>query len=55
SCAYACTDYCAQGQTLTAVVINIGTPPTGGLSLFTAVCKNDDSSCHFEKEDKINN
>ncbi|KAF9243726.1 hypothetical protein BU15DRAFT_42741, partial [Melanogaster broomeanus] len=32
--AYACTDYRAQGQTLPAVVIDIGTPPTGELSLF---------------------
>ncbi|KAF9230448.1 hypothetical protein BU15DRAFT_57226, partial [Melanogaster broomeanus] len=32
--AYACTDYRAQGQTISALVIDIGTPPSGGLSLF---------------------
>jgi hypothetical protein len=32
--AYACTDYRAQGQTMAAVIVDISTPPTGGLSLF---------------------
>jgi hypothetical protein len=32
--AYACTDYRAQGQTIPAVVIDIASPPSGGLSLF---------------------
>ncbi|KIK79261.1 hypothetical protein PAXRUDRAFT_161741 [Paxillus rubicundulus Ve08.2h10] len=32
--AYACTDYRSQGQTLPAVVVDIGSPPSGGLSLF---------------------
>ncbi|KIK76159.1 hypothetical protein PAXRUDRAFT_835436 [Paxillus rubicundulus Ve08.2h10] len=32
--AYACTDYRAQGQTILAVVVDIGSPPTRGLSLF---------------------
>ncbi|KAI5989033.1 hypothetical protein EDD15DRAFT_2171871 [Pisolithus albus] len=32
--AYAFTDYRSQGQTLTSVIINIATPPTGGLNLF---------------------
>ncbi|KIK80721.1 hypothetical protein PAXRUDRAFT_157906, partial [Paxillus rubicundulus Ve08.2h10] len=32
--AYACTDYRAQGQTISAIVVDIESPPTGGLSLF---------------------
>lgn len=32
--AYACTDYRAQGQTLSSVIVDIATPPSGGLSLF---------------------
>ena len=32
--AYAFTDYCSQGQTLLYVIIDIGSPPTGTLSLF---------------------
>jgi ATP-dependent exoDNAse (exonuclease V) alpha subunit len=32
--AYACTDYRSQGQTIVPVVMDIATPPTGGLSLF---------------------
>ncbi|KIK75367.1 hypothetical protein PAXRUDRAFT_173071 [Paxillus rubicundulus Ve08.2h10] len=32
--AYACMDYRAQGQTIPAVLIDIESPPTGGLSLF---------------------
>ncbi|KAJ7187077.1 hypothetical protein C8R46DRAFT_880272 [Mycena filopes] len=32
--AYAFTDYRSQGQTLPYVIVDIGTPPTGGLSLF---------------------
>ncbi|KIK92159.1 hypothetical protein PAXRUDRAFT_147926, partial [Paxillus rubicundulus Ve08.2h10] len=32
--AYVCTDYRAQGQTIPAVVVDIGSPPTGGLGLF---------------------
>ncbi|KAL4061890.1 hypothetical protein J3A83DRAFT_4115068, partial [Scleroderma citrinum] len=31
---YAFTDYQSQGQTLQHVIINITSPPTGGLSLF---------------------
>ncbi|KAF8440248.1 hypothetical protein L210DRAFT_3401020, partial [Boletus edulis BED1] len=32
--AYTITDYKAQGQTFYAVIIDIATPPTGGLNLF---------------------
>ncbi|KAI5981114.1 hypothetical protein EDD15DRAFT_2184672 [Pisolithus albus] len=32
--AYAFTDYRAQGQTLPCVVVDIATPPSGGLNLF---------------------
>ncbi|KIK96551.1 hypothetical protein PAXRUDRAFT_138191, partial [Paxillus rubicundulus Ve08.2h10] len=32
--AYACTDCRAQGQTIPAVIVDIGSPPTGGLGLF---------------------
>ena len=32
--AYAFTDYCSQGQTIPAVLVDIATPPTGGLNLF---------------------
>ncbi|KAI6098558.1 hypothetical protein EDD16DRAFT_1562833 [Pisolithus croceorrhizus] len=32
--AYAFTDYRSQGQTIPTVLIDIATPPTGGLNLF---------------------
>ncbi|KAJ8579544.1 hypothetical protein M405DRAFT_754350, partial [Rhizopogon salebrosus TDB-379] len=32
--AYASTDYRAQGQTIGHVLVDIATPPTGGLNLF---------------------
>lgn len=32
--AYACTDYRSQGQTISAALIDIATPPTGSLSMF---------------------
>ncbi|KAJ3897534.1 hypothetical protein F5879DRAFT_813832 [Lentinula edodes] len=32
--AYAFTDYRAQGQTIPSVLVDIGKPPTGTLSLF---------------------
>ena len=32
--AYSFTDYCAQGQTIPYVVVDIAAPPTSGLSLF---------------------
>ncbi|KAI6003099.1 hypothetical protein EDD15DRAFT_2226907, partial [Pisolithus albus] len=32
--AYAFTDYRAQGQTIPFVIVDIATPPSGGLSLF---------------------
>ncbi|KAJ6546759.1 hypothetical protein DFH09DRAFT_1039966 [Mycena vulgaris] len=32
--AYAFTDYRSQGQMLPYVYVDIGTPPTGGLSIF---------------------
>jgi ATP-dependent exoDNAse (exonuclease V) alpha subunit len=32
--AYAFTDYRSQGQTIIVLLVNIATPPTGGLSLF---------------------
>ncbi|KAI6023076.1 hypothetical protein PISMIDRAFT_121018 [Pisolithus microcarpus 441] len=32
TCAF--TDYCSQGQTIPTVLIDIATPPTGGLNLF---------------------
>ena len=32
--AYAFTDYRSQGQTIPYVLVNIASPPTGGLSLF---------------------
>ena len=32
--AYACTDYRSQGQTIPAAIVDVGTPPTGGLNLF---------------------
>ncbi|KAI5984161.1 hypothetical protein EDD15DRAFT_2174792 [Pisolithus albus] len=32
--AYAFTDYRSQGQTLPCVVVDIATPPSGGLNLF---------------------
>ncbi|KAF8440511.1 hypothetical protein L210DRAFT_3480021 [Boletus edulis BED1] len=32
--AYAITDYKSQGQTFPAVIVDIATPPTGGLNLF---------------------
>ncbi|KAJ7633509.1 hypothetical protein B0H17DRAFT_961772 [Mycena rosella] len=32
--AYAFTDYRAQGKTIPYVLVNIGTPPSGTLSLF---------------------
>ena len=31
---YAFTDYCLQGQTIPTVLVDIATPPTGGLNLF---------------------
>ena len=33
--AYACTGYRAQGQTLDAVIVDLATPPIGGLNLFS--------------------
>ncbi|KAG2099649.1 hypothetical protein BD769DRAFT_1368344 [Suillus cothurnatus] len=32
--AYAFTDYRSQGQTIPYVLVDIATPPTGGLNLF---------------------
>ncbi|KIK15047.1 hypothetical protein PISMIDRAFT_42160, partial [Pisolithus microcarpus 441] len=32
--AYAFTDYRSQGQTLQSVIVDIATPPSGGLNLF---------------------
>ncbi|KAI6116444.1 hypothetical protein F5141DRAFT_1267921 [Pisolithus sp. B1] len=32
--AYAFTDYCAQGQTIPYVIVDIARPPTGVLNLF---------------------
>ncbi|KIM58154.1 hypothetical protein SCLCIDRAFT_128914, partial [Scleroderma citrinum Foug A] len=32
--AYAFTDYRSQGQTIPYVIVDIATPPTGGLNLF---------------------
>ncbi|CAK5274245.1 unnamed protein product, partial [Mycena citricolor] len=32
--AYTFTDYCSQGQTIKRVIVDIATPPSGGLSLF---------------------
>jgi ATP-dependent exoDNAse (exonuclease V) alpha subunit len=32
--AYAFTDYRSQGQTIPYVIVDIATPPTGGLDLF---------------------
>ena len=32
--AYACTDYQSQGQTIPAAIMDVATPPTGGLNLF---------------------
>ena len=32
--AYAFTDYWSQGQTILAVLVDIATPPSGGLMLF---------------------
>ncbi|KIJ05456.1 hypothetical protein PAXINDRAFT_21291 [Paxillus involutus ATCC 200175] len=32
--AYAFTDYRSQGQTILSVLVDIATPPTGGLNLF---------------------
>ena len=32
--AYAFTDYRSQGQTIPYVIVDIGSPPTGTLSLF---------------------
>jgi hypothetical protein len=34
--AYSFTDYCSQGQTLPCVLIDLATPPTGGLTQFNA-------------------
>ncbi|KAF8478323.1 hypothetical protein JB92DRAFT_2601607, partial [Gautieria morchelliformis] len=34
--AYAFTDYRSQGQTLPCVIVDIATPPTGGLTPFNA-------------------
>jgi ATP-dependent exoDNAse (exonuclease V) alpha subunit len=34
--AYALTDYCAQGQTIERVIIDLATPPTGTLTPFSA-------------------
>ncbi|KAI5994164.1 hypothetical protein EDD15DRAFT_2107169, partial [Pisolithus albus] len=42
--AYAFTDYRSQGQTLPSVLIDIATPPSGGLNLFNlyvALSRND--------------
>ncbi|KAI9574418.1 hypothetical protein HD554DRAFT_2046964 [Boletus coccyginus] len=32
--AYTFTDYCSQGQTIPTVLVDIATPPSGGLTLF---------------------
>ncbi|KIK25556.1 hypothetical protein PISMIDRAFT_48220, partial [Pisolithus microcarpus 441] len=32
--AYAFTDYRAQGQTISSVIVDIARPPSGGLNLF---------------------
>ncbi|KAJ8590088.1 hypothetical protein M405DRAFT_687412, partial [Rhizopogon salebrosus TDB-379] len=43
--AYASTDYRAQGQTIGHVLVDIATPPTGGLNLFNlyvALSRKDD-------------
>ncbi|KAI5984330.1 hypothetical protein EDD15DRAFT_2115244, partial [Pisolithus albus] len=42
--AYAFTDYRSQGQTLDSVIVDIATPPSGGLNLFNlyvALSRND--------------
>ncbi|KAI6043798.1 hypothetical protein EDC04DRAFT_2946394 [Pisolithus marmoratus] len=32
--AYAFTNYCSQGQTIPFIIMDIASPPTGGLNLF---------------------
>ncbi|OCH87119.1 hypothetical protein OBBRIDRAFT_736742 [Obba rivulosa] len=44
--AYSFTDYRAQGQTIPYVLVDIGMPPTGGLSLFNLYVALSRSSGH---------
>ena len=44
--AYGFTDYCAQGQTISTVIVDIVTPPTGGLTLFNLDVALSQSSGH---------
>ena len=44
--AYAFTDYCSQGQTIPAALVDIATPPSGGLTLFNLYVALSRSSGH---------
>ncbi|KAI5984586.1 hypothetical protein EDC04DRAFT_2590838 [Pisolithus marmoratus] len=44
--AYAFTDYCWQGQTISHVIMDIAKPPTGGLNLFNLYIALSRSSSH---------
>ncbi|KAI6020806.1 hypothetical protein BKA83DRAFT_4056026, partial [Pisolithus microcarpus] len=44
--AYGFTDYHAQGQTIQAIVVDIATPSTGGVTLFNLYVALSQSSSH---------
>ncbi|KAG1816357.1 uncharacterized protein BJ212DRAFT_1271759 [Suillus subaureus] len=45
--AYVFTDYRSQGQTIPYVLVDIATPPTGGLNLFNLyIALSQSSGCH---------
>ncbi|KAJ7681502.1 hypothetical protein B0H17DRAFT_1014993 [Mycena rosella] len=50
---YAFTDYQSQGQTLPYVYVDIGTPPTAGLSLFNLYVGLSRSSELLAEEDRL--
>ncbi|KAI6097430.1 hypothetical protein EDD16DRAFT_1499389 [Pisolithus croceorrhizus] len=54
--AYAFTDYCSQGQTISHVIVDIVKPPRGGLNLFNLYIAlsrssgHDDCLAEFDKQ-----
>ncbi|KAJ8584893.1 hypothetical protein M405DRAFT_694865, partial [Rhizopogon salebrosus TDB-379] len=51
--AYASTDYRAQGQTIRHVLVDIATPPTGGLNLFNLYVTLSRSSRRETEDDRL--
>ncbi|KAI9566521.1 hypothetical protein HD554DRAFT_2025478 [Boletus coccyginus] len=52
--AYAFMDYHTQGQMITSVIVDITTPPTGGLTLFNLyVALSRSSGCSSIQNDRL--